>query len=57
VVAEIVRRFDPDFAALHAKLNRAGKPKKLIRTALARKLLVRLNPKARNARAELAFAP
>jgi transposase len=57
VVAEIVRRFDPDFAAFHAKLNRAGKPKKLIRTALARKLLVRLNAKARDARAELAFAP
>jgi transposase len=57
VVAEIMRRFDPDFAAFHAKLNRAGKPKKLIRTALARKLLVRLNAKARDARAELAFAP
>jgi transposase len=54
VVAEIVRRFDPDFAAFHAKLSRAGKPKKVVRVALARKLLVRLNAKAREARAELA---
>jgi transposase len=54
VVAEIVRRFDPDFAAFHAKLSQAGKPKKVIRVALARKLLVRLNAKARQARAELA---
>jgi transposase len=50
VVAEIVRRHDPDFAAFHAKLSAAGKPKKLIRVALARKLLVRLNAKARDAR-------
>lgn len=57
VVAEIVRRFDPDFAAFHARLNGAGKPKKVIRVALAHKLLVRLNAKARDARAELAAAP
>jgi len=56
VVAEIVRRHEPDFAAFHATLTKAGKPKKLIRIALARKLLVRLNAKARDARAELAFA-
>jgi transposase len=34
-------------------LTTAGKPKKLIRVALARKLLVRLNAKARDARREL----
>ena len=56
VVAEIVRRFEPDFAAFHAKLSKAGKPKKVIRTALARKLLVRLNAKAREARNQLATA-
>ena len=54
VVAEIVRRFDPDLAAFHARLNAAGKPKKVTRIALAHKLLVRLNAKARDARAELA---
>ena len=56
VVAEIVRRHDPDFATFHAKLSQAGKPKKLIRVALARKLLVRLNAKARDARNQLAHA-
>lgn len=56
VVAEIVRRHEPDFAAFHAKLSKAGKPKKLIRVAIARKLLVRLNAKARDARKQLAPA-
>lgn len=55
VVAEIVRRHDPDFAAFHRKLTLAGKPKKLIRIALARKLLVRLNAKARDARCQIAI--
>ena len=50
--AEVVRRHDPDFAAFHRKLSDAGKPKKLIRVALARKLLVRLNAKARDALAD-----
>ncbi len=50
VVAEIVRRYDPDFAACHRKLNQLGKPKKVIRVALARKLIVRLNAKARDVR-------
>jgi len=54
VVAEVVRRHDPDFAAFHKKLSDAGKPKKAIRVALARKLLVRLNAKAREVRAGLA---
>jgi transposase len=56
VVAEIVRRHDPDFRAFHRKLSQAGKPKKVIRVALARKLLVRLNAKARDVRRELALA-
>lgn len=54
VVAEVVRRYEPDFADLHQRLSSAGKPKMLIRIALARKLLVRLNAKARDIRAELA---
>jgi len=56
VVAELVRRHDPDFAAFHRRLSAAGKPKKVIRVALARKLLVRLNAKARDAQRELAIA-
>lgn len=56
VVAEIVRRHDPDFAAFHRKLSQAGKPKKAIRIALARKLLVRLNAKAREVRCQFAIA-
>jgi transposase len=55
VVAEIVRRYDPDFAAFHARLTNAGKPKKVIRIALAHKLLTRLNAKARDVR--MAFCP
>ncbi|MEQ8965106.1 MAG: IS110 family transposase, partial [Azospirillaceae bacterium] len=35
-------------------LRAAGKPSKVIRVALARKLLVRLNAKAREARAQIA---
>jgi transposase len=56
VVAEIVRRHDPYFAAFHRRLKDAGKKPKVIRTALARKLLVKLNAKARDARAALALA-
>lgn len=53
IVAEVVRRHNPDFAEFHRRLSALGKPKKAIRVALARKLLVRLNAKARDAR--LAF--
>jgi transposase len=56
LVAEIVRRYDPDFAAFHKRLTEAGKPKKVIRIALAHKLLVRLNAKARDVRTRLAYA-
>ena len=51
VVAEIVRRHNPDFADFHRRLQ--GKPKKVVRVALAHKLLVRLNAKARDARLAL----
>jgi transposase len=54
VVAELVRRHNPDFAAFHCRLTQAGKPKKVIRVALAHKLLVRLNAKARDVRREIA---
>src|SRR5207302_9968107 len=57
VVADVVRRYDPDFADCHRRLTQAGKPKKLIRVALARKLPVRLNAKARDARRALANPP
>src|SRR5580704_5272508 len=55
-VAEVVRRYVPEFAALHRRLNDAGKLKKVVRVALARKLLVWLNAKARDARKEFACA-
>ena len=56
VVAEIVRRYDESLAAFHRKLTQAGKPKMVVRIAVARKLLVRLNAKARDARAQHALA-
>jgi transposase len=56
LVADIVRRFDQSLAAFHGKLTTAGKPKMVVRIALARKLLVRLNAKAREAREQYALA-
>lgn len=50
VVAEIVRRHNPDFAAFHQRLIAAGKPKKVARIAVAHKLLTRLNAMARDTR-------
>jgi len=50
VVAGVVARHDPDLAAFHQRLTLAGKPKMAVRVAVARKLLVRLNAKARDAR-------
>ena len=50
VVADVVRRYNADFAAFADRLRAAGKPKKVIRIALAHKLLVRLNAKAREIR-------
>ncbi len=56
LVADIVRRFDQSLGAFHRKLTDAGKPKMVVRIALARKLLVRLNAKARDARNDFALA-
>lgn len=56
VVAGVVARHEPDFAAFQCKLADAGKSKKAIRVALARKLLVRLNAKAREIRQEIPAA-
>lgn len=50
VVSSVVSRYDPDFAAFQQRLRAAGKAKKVIRIALAHKLLVRLNAKAREVR-------
>jgi transposase len=50
VVAGVVARHDPDLAAFHQRLTQAGKPKMAVRVAVARKLLVRLNAKARDVR-------
>lgn len=50
LVADIARRYDQSLADFHRKLTQAGKPKMVVRIALARKLLVRLNAKARDAR-------
>ena len=56
MVASVVRRHNPDFAAFHERLRAAGKPPKVIRIALAHKLLVRLNAKAREVRRQFAAA-
>jgi transposase len=52
VVAGVVARHNPDFAAFQQRLGAAGKAKKVIRVALAHKLLVRLNAKAREVRTQ-----
>jgi len=56
LVAGVVARFDASMEAFRRKLTEAGKPKMVVRTALARKLLVRLNAKAREARQKYALA-
>jgi transposase len=53
VVAGVAQRHDPDLAAFHQRLIHAGKCKMAARIAVARKLLVRLNAKARDARKAL----
>jgi transposase len=54
IVASLVAKFEPDFIHHRERLVAAGKPPKVVRIALARKLLVRLNAKARDARAQFA---
>jgi transposase len=54
IVASVVGRYEPDFIAFQQRLRVAGKPPKVIRIALAHKLLIRLNAKARQVRRQLA---
>ncbi len=54
IVASVVGRHEPDFIAFQQRLRAAGKPPKVVRIALAHKLLVRLNAKARQVRLNLA---
>jgi transposase len=56
LVADLARKFDPSLADFRQRLLAQGKPKMVVRIALARKLLVRLNAKARETRTELAYA-
>jgi transposase len=53
IVASVVGRYEPDFIAFQQRLRAAGKPSRVIRIALAHKLLVRLNAKAREVRQRL----
>jgi transposase len=56
LVAAIAARYDEDLGHFRDRLLAAGKEKMVVRIALARKLLVRLNAKARDARAAFANA-
>jgi transposase len=56
LVAGIAAKYDPHLKAFHQRLLQAGKAKMVARVALARKLLVILNAKARDARKECAYA-
>ena len=56
LVAQIAAKYDPHLEKFQQRLKAAGKPKMVIRIALARKLLVILNAKARDARKEFASA-
>jgi transposase len=56
LVAAIAAKYDKTLAAFRDRLRAAGKPKMVVRIALAHKLLVRLNAKARDARAAYANA-
>lgn len=50
IVASVAGRYEPDFVAFRQRLAAQGKPPKVIRIALAHKLLIRLNAKARDVR-------
>jgi transposase len=56
LVAAIAARYDHSLGAFRDRLLAAGKHKMAVRIALAHKLLVRLNAKARDARAQYAYA-
>jgi transposase len=57
IVGCVVARHEPDFIAFQQKLRAAGKPPKVVRIAVAHKLLVRLNAKARQTRQQQAALP
>jgi transposase len=50
IVGSVVGRYEPDFIVFQQRLRAAGKPPKVVRIAVAHKLLVRLNAKAREVR-------
>jgi len=54
LVADIARKYDPDLSGFRDRLIAQGKSKMVVRIALARKLLVRLNAKVRDARLAIA---
>ena len=56
LVADIARKYDPSLADFRNRLLTQGKPRMVVRIALARKLLVRLNAKARETRQAIAHA-
>ena len=56
LIARLAANYDPHLGAFAERLQKAGKEKMVIRIALARKLLVILNAKARDARIEFANA-
>jgi transposase len=56
MVAGVVARCHPDFVAFRKRLLAAGKLKKVARVALAHKLLIRLNAKAREVRLQFQSA-
>jgi transposase len=53
IVGSVVARYEPDFIAFQQRLRAAGKPPKVVRIAVAHKLLVRLNAKARQVRLQI----
>jgi transposase len=57
VVASVAARHEPDFTAFHQRLTLAGKPPKVVRIAVAHKLLLRLNAKARDIRTRTKTQP
>lgn len=57
LVADIARKYDHSLTAFRQRLIAKGKSKMVIRIALAHKLLVRLNAKARETRAAFANNP
>lgn len=53
IVASVVARWEPDFIQFRERLAQAGKPPRVVRIAVAHKLLIRLNAKAREVRTRI----